>query len=520
MMMTLSVALSGTAIAFRTVGTDRSASPRPSPVAAQRRAPRTPWEALDRTLPDAVLDLPSERFPPQETAGSGEVARRVGPGDAGEGPGEPEGDGADNQADAAVDPGIDPGHSGSPAGAVVAPSSIFAQVAAEGDRTRAVVGDIQDRLSASLKTEAGRLADEHRQTRDELVATVEQLDAFNASLRQEVRHLAGEYRQLRESLAGAIRQSVTWLAKSRDELHEKLDGLGRLVEEASSSAREDNQELQDSVTQVLADQRINYGVAVAEASTAERAASEPLAARIEEQAALIAQTLDQQKQLQAELATLREAIGHELHEKLDGMIRIVEKAGSIGHASIQQLRDNMTQALADQRVHYDAALAGASGGQPASFGSLSNLMEEQAALIAQTLEQQKQLQAELASLRKEIGRSRRSSSRAPQPIAVDDHQIAMLADAVREEVQRSATDGRQDEVPVRAGRARAALKKAPDEPPGPRALKRAVPKGGPRTSGAAAKVPVAKAARASTRRSSNDRSDAEKTATRKRTPRA
>lgn len=449
-MMTLSVALSGTAFAGRAVvasrspvAVSRSPSPRPSPVAANRRDPvNLPWDGLlDNTLPDGALTLLAEP-PAPEVAGNSTTPAADYPTDD-EGPTDDvTQDGTGAAADEVADAGEGPPEVGSSPEAAMpvawgfglrpareellagrpAASAILATVTDEGQRTRYDLSELHDRIKASLLAEVRQLAGEHQLARDLLAGEIGQLQERSTTVLGEVRQLSGEYQQARTGLAGAVGQTARWLVQSRDELRAKLDGLSLLVGNVRSSGREDMRELRETVTQLLADQRLDYEDALADASAHDRAALEPLSQRI----------------------------------------------------------------------------------------------EAQTALVAEALEQQNHVQAELASLRREIARTRRAASNSP-PVTADDHQIAMMAAAVSQEMRKLVVQSPVD-APVKAPAARARVKKATgdgSQTPSGRttAAKAAVSKGVVVT----AKVPAAKAAPSRAKQASDAPKPDETTPKRRRT---
>ncbi len=449
MMLTLSVALSGAALVSRAISLERGSTKQP-PVAAEHRVPRMhAWEALNRTLPDGALRLPSEG----PTAAEVNKHPPVGPGPSepiGDGPSGPERsqDGAETAADGMADD--------------------------DADAAPAELRELHDRFSG-VTAEVRQLAGENERARNDLATAVERLDERTATVVSDVRQLSGDYRHAREALAAAVKQTVTWLNKSRDEVQGKLDAVIAMIDEERSSRRDDMQQLRDNVTRAVVEQRTDHAAALAEASAGDRAALDLLSNRIRNQAALLAETLEQQKQL---------------HQKLDGVSRLVDEARAATRNDMQDLRDNIAQAMIDQRMEYTDALAETSADDRAALDPDSNRLEEQAAAVASTLEQQKKLNAELTSLRKEMARTRRATPGAREPMAVDE---------VRKEVRRSANQRPAGDGPVKA-RSGGGVRKAAEGRSETSSVKRTAGKVGATKSGAAVKLPAPKpAARSATK---------------------
>ncbi|MDQ4088939.1 MAG: hypothetical protein M3163_01310 [Actinomycetota bacterium] len=439
-MMTLSVALSGAAFASKALaGVDEAqVTKRPGSPSGQIALRPTPWEGtLDRTLPDGLLTLSTDNLSAAQTSEdpwpegrrpdrvvdpvpSDEPPQEAETAAAGAPPaGESVGQASESVATVAVDWSSDvPATVADTQDLDHLSSVIVARVAAEGERIRAELSELHERLSASLTAEVRQFTGEQARDKgaeDREDRVVDELHRRSDMVLSEVRQLSGDYRHAREGLASAVRQTVSWLVRSRDEMLHKLDAVRRLVEREHESGRRDMEELRDGVTHAVADLRADYADALAEASAGNR-------------------------------ATL-ELVQREHESRRNGM---------------EELRDGVIHAVADLRANYADALAEASAGNRATLETLSHRVEKQTLLISEAIEQQKGLHAELESVRKEVGRRRRTTPTGPQPIAVDDHQIAMLADAVREEIRSSGGSRRSsDDGPVKPRAAGARARKAP-----------------------------------------------------------
>ena len=491
MMMALSVALSGAAFTFRAVEPDRPSGLRSSPGAAEPSPAPSGWDRMvDSDLPHFVLRLPWERLdsqaPDDSRAEEGDpLTDESAQGDRPYGEDVDVVDGSAGQPDSrSFSAGLVPVAWGSQvqrAGdelpdAHSSSSTVLARVAAEGERVRADVRDLHEQLRASLIAEVRKLAGDQERGRDRVAGAIDELHQICSALQQEVSGLSADYRQAREGLAGAVRQTATWLVKSRDEVQEKLDSLSRQIRNTASSQREDMQLMEAGLSQALADQRTEHDSLLANVS-ADWAPSEPLASRIQEQARLVAATLELQRQL---------------HDKLEAISHQTENGRSLWREDMQELRDDLVQAVADQRTDDVSSLLEASARDRSGFDSLSSRVQDQVTLVAETLEQQRQLRAELASLRRKIVQA---TSAASRPAVVQDGQIAMLAGAVRDAVEEwSAAPGRTgpvDAQPPRDG-ARNRARESADKP----ASKRPTGKVATESGRAAAKSAVAPAAKA------------------------
>jgi len=352
-------------------------------------------------------------------------------------------------------------------------------MAAEGERIRTELGELHDRLSARLIDEVRRLARDDARPRDGLAGAVEQLRERTTTMLSEVRQLTGDFRHARGGLAVALKQTVAWLVKSRDEIVHKVDVLSGQVETARSSGREEMQALRDEVTQAVADQRIDYAAAVADASAGERAALDQISSGVQHQAVVVTEMLDQQR---------------DLHQKLDGVMELVEKA------------------RADQRIDYLAALADASAVERDALDPIVNRLSEQSALVAATLEQQKQLRAELASLRSEIARARLATAPASQPDSAGNGG-AVRPRPARAGARKTAETG-SDPPPAKRPAVRApAAKSAVRAPAAKSAVKAPAAK-------SAVKAPAAKSAVRPKRASGDPAAPAKRTGIRTTAPRA
>ena len=432
-------------------------------------------------------------------------------------------------------------------------SAILARVVAEGEIIRAEVRELHDRLRASLLADLDQIASDQPRGREGLADEIEQLHERSTTVLNEVRQLSEQYRQARDGLAGAVRQTATWLVKSRDELYERLDSVSRMVERAGSS-RDDMQELRDDVTQALALQRMDYAEALAAAS-ADRGASERLSTRLDEQAGLAAETLEQQKQLREKLDAvsrlteearsswrggleeLREDVVQavvdqrvdyanalavatadrgaserlstrldeqaglasetleqqkQLREKLDAVTRLTEEARSSWRGDLEALREDVVQAVVDQRTDYGSAVVEASARDRATLDPLSHLVQEQSALLAETLQEQKQLHSEVASLRAEIAQAPRSTPRALRPVPSKDEPRA-TAGSVPHKVQSSSSRTDTRSAITRRPRGRLA-EVSQSRAEGPLVKRSAAKKAAGATGAAATKAPAAKAA--------------------------
>lgn len=440
-MMALSVALSGAAFGSKAMGDDRDPPARPVPVPTSGPSHwSAEWDVDPRRTPEgAALTLPVDLFdvsgrgsvtsPDQQrkevenrvieqaaddlrTSAGDDVVDAAGTSDTGSSQGA--------LLPVAWGPHVQSAREGSPELQHLE-SAILGRVVAEGEIIRAEFRELHDRLRASLLADLNQIAGDQQRGRKGLTDDIEQLHERSTTVLNEVRQLSAEYRQARDGLAGAVRQTATWLVKSREELYERIDAMGWMAETAAS-ARDDIQELRDDITEALALQRIDHASAVAEAS-AHRGTVERLSTRLDEQAGLAVEAREQQKQL---------------HEKLEAVTRLTEEARSSWRRDLEGLREDVVQAVVDQRIEYAGAVAEASARDRATLNPLSHRVQEQSALMAEALQAQKQLHSEVASLRDEIAHVRRSTSKALRPLPSDEEPKATPG-TVPQEVQSSSS---------------------------------------------------------------------------------